>query len=86
MGGTEELRRVLEALARGPGPGADALDAQIARLTALRDNLLAQAAALRASPDAPPGTRSEGGTGDRVRMRVVGPDGTIKATAEAGHG
>lgn len=68
----------LEAASRGPAAAAEYLEA-------LAGKLLAQAAALRASQP-PPGTRSEGGTGDRVRMQVVGPDGGVKQTAEAGHG
>lgn len=68
----------LDAASRGPVAAAEHLEA-------LADKLLAQAALLRAAKDAPPGTRSEGGTGDRVRMQVVGPDGAVKQTAEAGH-
>lgn len=52
------------------------------RLDALADEYRALAQRLRGSV----GYQSRGGTGDRVRMQVVGPDGAIRQTIDTGGG
>lgn len=64
---TADLKRILLLVARRDPAAADELDR-------LADKLRALAARLRAAP----GTRSIGGVGDRVRMQLRGPDGSVR--------
>lgn len=69
-----DTRRLAALVALNDPAAVPLLDNLIADLTALRARLAAGA----------PGTRSEGGAGDRVRLAVIGPDGSTKQTADTG--
>ncbi len=68
-----EMVTILEAMTRGPGPCADALDE-------LADKIRAIASEMRNNS----GTRDQGGAVDRCRMNVVGPDGKVKQQVDTG--
>lgn len=69
------LSEALEELSRNPHASADQLDALAARLSAF-------AATLRAQGQS--GYLAQGGMGERIRVNVVAPNGTVKQQIDTG--
>lgn len=65
----DDLKRILVLVATRDPAAADEIDRMADRLHTLADRLRTSAA------DA---TKSTGGVGDRIRMQLRGPDGTVK--------